>query len=76
MKTKLLLSEREYVCSACGLILDRDVNAAVNLARLSLKSLPEGSSGTGRGGQRKMKEPLGSDTVAVETSISRQLITV
>ena len=31
-KTKLALSERTYVCTACGLVLDRDVNAAVNLA--------------------------------------------
>ena len=32
MKAKLLLSERTYVCTACGLVLDRDVNAALNLA--------------------------------------------
>ncbi len=29
----LTLSDRIYSCGACGLILDRDVNAAVNLAR-------------------------------------------
>ncbi len=29
----LALSDRVYSCSACGLVLDRDVNAAVNLAR-------------------------------------------
>ena len=28
VKTKLTLSEREYVCTACGTILDRDANAA------------------------------------------------
>ncbi|WP_157431790.1 RNA-guided endonuclease TnpB family protein [Actinomadura hibisca] len=32
-KPKLTLSERTFVCSACGLELDRDVNAAANLAR-------------------------------------------
>lgn len=34
-KAKLALSERTYVCTACGLVLDRDVNAAKNLAALA-----------------------------------------
>ena len=29
VKAKLALSERTYRCEACGLVLDRDVNAAV-----------------------------------------------
>jgi putative transposase len=29
----LTLSDRVYNCGACGLGIDRDVNAAVNLAR-------------------------------------------
>ena len=29
----LTLADRVYVCGACGLVLDRDVNAAINLAR-------------------------------------------
>lgn len=35
VKAKLALSEREYACTACGLALDRDVNAAVNLLKLA-----------------------------------------
>jgi putative transposase len=35
VKAKLLLSERTYACTACGLVLDRDVNAAVNLLHLA-----------------------------------------
>ncbi|WP_127504367.1 IS607 family element RNA-guided endonuclease TnpB [Actinoplanes solisilvae] len=35
VKTKLALSEREYRCEACGLVLDRDRNAALNLAALA-----------------------------------------
>ncbi len=35
VKTKLALSERRYVCTACGLALDRDINAAVNLLNLA-----------------------------------------
>ena len=31
-KTKMPLSERVYECECCGLVLDRDVNAARNLA--------------------------------------------
>jgi putative transposase len=33
VKADLALSDRVYDCGACGLIIDRDVNAAVNLAR-------------------------------------------
>jgi putative transposase len=32
VKTKLLLSERQYECSTCDLVVDRDANAAINLA--------------------------------------------
>lgn len=34
-KSKLALSERTYVCTTCGIVLDRDVNAARNLAALA-----------------------------------------
>ncbi|MGZ5416452.1 MAG: zinc ribbon domain-containing protein [Nocardioides sp.] len=30
---ELTLDDRVYACSACGLVIDRDVNAAINLAR-------------------------------------------
>ncbi|MCW2551111.1 MAG: hypothetical protein JWR78_892 [Mycobacterium sp.] len=33
VKTKLHLAERTYQCHACGLKIDRDLNAAINLAR-------------------------------------------
>ena len=32
VKPELSLSERSYHCSSCGLVLDRDLNAAINLA--------------------------------------------
>jgi putative transposase len=36
VKAKLPLSERTYRCERCGLVLDRDENAARNLAALVL----------------------------------------
>jgi putative transposase len=49
VKAKLALSERTYVCMSCGLVLDRDENAARNLAALAVDTrelrgeLPDGS---------------------------------
>jgi putative transposase len=34
-RAKLALSERVFICEACGLVLDRDLNAALNLARMA-----------------------------------------
>ncbi|HEY6423925.1 MAG TPA: IS607 family element RNA-guided endonuclease TnpB [Pseudonocardiaceae bacterium] len=48
-KAKLMLSERTYGCLACGIVLDRDENAARNLAALAadtaqlVRELPDGS---------------------------------
>jgi putative transposase len=42
-KTKLALSEREYHCEACGLVIDRDRNAARNLAALAAQFDTAGS---------------------------------
>ena len=35
-KKELLLSERTYDCNECGLSIDRDVNAAINLKHLAV----------------------------------------
>ncbi len=35
-KVKLSLSERTYICKECGLVIDRDYNASVNLSRYKL----------------------------------------
>jgi putative transposase len=35
VRAKLALSERVFVCDECGLIADRDLNAALNLARMA-----------------------------------------
>ena len=46
-KVAMDLSEREYVCMACGLVLDRDLNAAKNLAQYDAASPAESQNGRG-----------------------------
>jgi putative transposase len=38
-KADLTLADRGYQCQACGLVIDRDLNAALNILRLGLPSL-------------------------------------
>jgi hypothetical protein len=40
IKDMLGLNERVYACDVCGLSLDRDENAAINLRRLAAEQLP------------------------------------
>jgi hypothetical protein len=51
----LLLSERTYVCAVCGLVKDRDENAAANLAEYGARMIAESGSEieNGRGADRK-----------------------
>ncbi|MFU8872832.1 IS607 family element RNA-guided endonuclease TnpB [Micromonospora sp. SL4-19] len=54
VKAKLALSEREYHCEACGLAIDRDLNASLNLAAIATETEPAGSGPVaGRGADRK-----------------------
>ncbi|MGS2618721.1 IS607 family element RNA-guided endonuclease TnpB, partial [Micromonospora sp. LZ34] len=54
VRTKLSLSERTFTCTTCGLVLDRDVNAARNLAALAATVAGSGSeTQNGRGADRK-----------------------
>ena len=46
-KPSLTLAERTFCCQACGLVTDRDVNAAINL--LNLASGTASGAGTGPG---------------------------
>jgi IS605 OrfB family transposase len=56
VKAKLALSERTYICTTCGLIIDRDLNAARNLATLAAEVGTAGSGPVaGRGADRKTR---------------------
>ena len=60
MKTKLALPVRTYVAAMCGLVLDRDLNAARNLAKLG-EAMVAGSGPetvNGRGGQGVLALPV------------------
>lgn len=55
-KPRLPLSERTYVCESCGLVLDRDLNAAINLARLG-DTAHTGGTRTGTGSSPAAHQP-------------------
>jgi putative transposase len=67
-KAKLLLSERTYACPLCGCVIDRDLNAAVNLA----KQATAGSGPVaGRGAEQKTRAPLGARATGHQASTSQ-----
>ena len=74
VKAKLALADRTYQCDRCGAVLDRDLNAAINLARLSehaprVEGRPAGSGPVaGRGAIRKTSPPTGAAAGGDETS--------
>ena len=45
------LSDRVHDCPYCGLVIDRDKNAAINILRLGLQSLPKARSPALQGGE-------------------------
>src|SRR5665213_4208260 len=49
VKGELNLSERTYSCDVCGLAIDRDLNAAINLARWKPGESPFGTALTPTG---------------------------
>ena len=55
MKAKLSLSERVYHCEECGLVIDRDLNAAINIQVAG--SAPETLNA--RGGSVRQARPKG-----------------
>jgi transposase len=60
VKTKLDLPVRTYICTECGLVLDRDLNAARNLAVLGEAMVARSGLETinGRGGVGALALPM------------------
>ena len=75
LKAKLTLAEREYECDTCGVNIDRDVNAAINLARWF-----NGSAAThavaGRGGEQKSRTSVLVRAAPGEASTEQQPVQV
>jgi putative transposase len=71
VKAKLPLHVRTFECDACGLVLDRDTNAARNLAALAAAAV----TGTGVAGDQdtvKVSKPRGADRKTRTTRPSRK----
>lgn len=51
-KADLLLGERTFICPSCGLTIDRDFNAALNLLHEGIRIYTEGHSGCACGEAR------------------------
>jgi len=62
---RLSLSIREWACESCGVVHDRDVNAAINLRTAALAGIAcrQGSAGSGRKTETKL--PLGQESSSV-----------
>jgi putative transposase len=76
-KPNLTLADRTYACDHCGLRIDRDLNAAVNLARLGEPFRGEqGPAGSGpvagRGATRETEPARAGDAGGRETSTPRR----
>jgi putative transposase len=70
VKTKLSLSERSYNCEKCGLVIDRDLNAAINIKNVAQSC---GETLNGRGGGSAGSCVSENETIPVET-ISQALL--
>lgn len=79
-KPRLLLSERAYACDTCGLIIDRDLNAAINLARLGQAHMlgetsPAGSGPVAGRGAVQETEPAPASAAAAGDAAGREAST-
>lgn len=78
VRAKLSLSERIFVCEACGLVIDRDLNAALNLARMAQQhAQADGNekcyvARTGRETQNARREQVSPSTHAGHSPLKRE----
>ena len=78
VKAKLALSERVFACDLCGLVLDRDLNAALNLGLMAQQHAEaEGNekcyvARTGRETQNARRGQIGPSTRAGHSPTKRK----
>lgn len=64
IKCELKLSERTFICDACGFTADRDVNAAINIRTVGLTGInacgPEGSVVTRESDKKPCRDEAGT----------------
>jgi putative transposase len=78
VKAKLLLAERTFRCPACGLVVDRDLNAARNLAALvdGIQQIEQVVAGSGPETERNACErdcqPIGTGGRSGNLDIGRE----
>jgi putative transposase len=71
IKETLLLSERKYVCEKCGMVIDRDLNAAINLRNYGLKQLRAVSPEVTPVDKKALVFSNENETILVEAGISK-----
>ena len=76
VKAKLPLDVREYTCEGCDLVIGRDHNAAINLARWTSQSAAAGThSVAGRGGAvRPSRQNIDEPAHLVESSTETPIL--
>ena len=70
VKPELLLSERTFICETCGKVLDRDLNAAINIRKVAVSSIgTQNACGVGSSGNLATD----SETLHVEAGTNPRL---
>ena len=68
VKAKLSLNERVYRCEHCGLVIDRDLNAALNILQYVAQSCGETLNGRGGGSSGSGLDSSGTTTSEASSS--------
>jgi putative transposase len=71
IKQDLTLRDRTYECNSCGILIDRDLNAAINLLTLGLSEHAHG-----RLNNPKQSDLTGAESVEVRTNQCPQVGTI
>jgi putative transposase len=62
VKPELKLSERVFICEECGMVLDRDLNASINIKRVAVSSIDtQNACGVGSAGMPAMAHETARD---------------